>query len=392
MAFSDTRVDDLSLIPSFKGYHDFQYTTTPTGAGGVGFFLKDSFDYELLPNLKLNLTLCEDIWLRVTNISNAKLNNKGLIIGVIYRHGHNCKNFYEKFSELLDSLNSRKEKYLIVGDFNLDLMKYNLATPNTDYLNALHSVGCNAFIDKPTRIKSGAATCLDHVYSNLDTGSIDNHIVLAEVSDHFGTLSKIEGITSESKKQKVFYRKSNLSEEKWAELDLYFQMTRNKIVPFPHLLNANSLSCGIRDIYDETINKFMPEKERTVNPNQKPDRPWMTTGLKASIAKMYELLRISKQSGLQEDNVKYKAHLNMLTSLKRKCKNNYFKELVRSYGKDRAKTWQLVNKITNFRRKSTTNIKCLVDKNGNHLTNPSDIANTLNNHFGSIGKNNSSRI
>ena len=57
---------------------------------------------------------------------------------------------FTKFSELLDSLNSRKEKYLIVGDFNLDLMKYNLATPNTDYLNALHSVGCNAFIDKPT--------------------------------------------------------------------------------------------------------------------------------------------------------------------------------------------------------------------------------------------------
>ena len=80
LAFSDTRVDDNSPIPLLREYHDFQFTTTPTGAGGVGFFLKDSFDYELLPDLNLNLT--------------------------------------------------------------------------------------------GTRIKSGAATCLDHVYSNLDTGSI----------------------------------------------------------------------------------------------------------------------------------------------------------------------------------------------------------------------------
>ena len=83
-------------------------------------------------------------------------------------------------------------------------MKYNLSTPNTNYLNAIHSVGCNAFIDKPTRIKSGAVTCLDHVYSNLDTGSIENHVILAEVSDHFGTLSKIEGITCESNKRNVY--------------------------------------------------------------------------------------------------------------------------------------------------------------------------------------------
>ena len=38
------------------------------------------------------------------------------------------------------------------------------------------------------------ASCIDHVHSNLDTSRIDNHVVLADISDHFGTLSKIEGI------------------------------------------------------------------------------------------------------------------------------------------------------------------------------------------------------
>ena len=38
LAFSDTQVNDNSLIPSLEGYHDFEFTPTPTGAGGVGFF------------------------------------------------------------------------------------------------------------------------------------------------------------------------------------------------------------------------------------------------------------------------------------------------------------------------------------------------------------------
>ena len=78
------------------------------------------------------------------------------------------------------------------------MRRYNLATSSTDSLNAIHSAGCNIFIDKPTRVTSDTATCIDHVYSNLDTGSIENHIILADVSDHFGTLSKIEGITREA--------------------------------------------------------------------------------------------------------------------------------------------------------------------------------------------------
>ena len=143
--------------------------------------------------------------------------NDGVIIGAIYRHGQNVKNFCKTLSEQLLMLNSKKEKYVLVGDFNLDLMKYNLAGPHTDFLNALNSVGCNTFIDKPTRVTSSTASCIDHVHSNLDTGSLENHVVLADVSDHFGTLTKIEGFTWKSEKQNCFYRKTNLSDQKWEQ-------------------------------------------------------------------------------------------------------------------------------------------------------------------------------
>ena len=82
LAFSDTRVNENSLIPPLNGYHNFHFTPTPTGAGGVGFYLKDTFDYDLRPDLKLNLNLCEDIWLKVKNVDNSKFKD-GVIIGVI---------------------------------------------------------------------------------------------------------------------------------------------------------------------------------------------------------------------------------------------------------------------------------------------------------------------
>ena len=113
LAFSDTRVNENSPIRPLDGYHNFNFTPTPTGAGGVGFYLKDIFDYDLRPDLKLDLNLCEDIWFKVKNVDNSKLNGNGLIVGVIYRHGHNFANFCEKLSEKLLSLNAKKEKYFL---------------------------------------------------------------------------------------------------------------------------------------------------------------------------------------------------------------------------------------------------------------------------------------
>ena len=103
-------------------------------------------------------------------------------------------------------LNQRKLKYLIVGDFNVNLMKYNLATDITNYLDAIHSTGCNAFIDKPTRIDNkGAATCISHVYSYMHTKSLENHIAFPCVSDRFGTLTKIKVVSKKIDEKDLFF-------------------------------------------------------------------------------------------------------------------------------------------------------------------------------------------
>ena len=77
---------------------------------------------------------------------------------------------------------------------------------------------------------------------------------------------------------------------------------------------------------------------------------------------MFELLSICKRSRLPCDFQKYKSHLKILDKVKIKAENNYYREKSELYGRDRSKTWRLVNEITSYKKKKSTIIKSLIDK------------------------------
>ena len=72
---------------------------------------------------------------------------------------------------------------------------------------------------------------------------------------------------------------------------------------------------------------------------------------------MFKLLHHSKLTQSVEDYEKYKAYLNKLTHLKEKAKNKYYREKSELYGNNKSRTWQLVNEITNYKRKKSKAIK-----------------------------------
>ena len=93
--------------------------------------------------------------------------------------------------------------------------------------------------------------------------------------------------------------------------------------------------------------KISKKKEKAA----KRDKPWITQGLKVSIHKKFELLDKFRISKLQEDNLKYKKHLNLLTHLIKKAEFLYYRDLSIIYGNDKSKTWKLVNEISHRKRK-----------------------------------------
>ena len=144
-----------------------------------------------------------------------KNSKKSLIIGVIYRHPNTpFKSFTHYLCRNIALLNKRNKKFIIVGDANLDLLKYNLVRNISDYVNKLKCAGCNIHCNLPTRIKGSSKSCIDHVYSNFDQHNVETSIILSSISDHYSTLTKIVGVHCNRKKVKnVHKRKTHLCVE-----------------------------------------------------------------------------------------------------------------------------------------------------------------------------------
>ena len=216
-----------------------------------------------------------------------------------------------------------KSKYVIVGDININLLKYNLVSDVTHYINALNSVGCNLCIDKPTRVsQSKNATCIDHVYSNFDCNRVNSYILTSDVSDHFSTLTDIQGVSKAHEETEVFYRKQNLSDEEWDLFNVELNTILESEIPNSHgdsSYDVNFYADKITNAYKKVVDRFMPLTKKKISKNKKNPfhKPWITPGMIESSDKKNQLFEKARNSKKEEDYIEYKKYLNIFTSLKK---------------------------------------------------------------------------
>ena len=95
--------------------------------------------------------------------------------------------FCPKLCKNKEDLNKQGADFIIMGDVNVNLLKYNLVCSVTDYLNDIQSAGCLSYIDKPTRVcQRGSrweSSCVDHVYSNIESNKVSTYII--ESNNHY---------------------------------------------------------------------------------------------------------------------------------------------------------------------------------------------------------------
>ena len=100
--------------------------------------------------------------------------------------------FTSTLFDLMNNTNIEKKKSTIIGDFNIDLLKYNSHEKTNDYVDNIFSQGFLPLITKPTRVTSSSATLIDHIYSNDICSNSTSGIVLTDVADHFGIFHCIQ--------------------------------------------------------------------------------------------------------------------------------------------------------------------------------------------------------
>ena len=399
LAFGETRLHDGDPSPYQKGYHELERDDSPTDLGGVGFYVSENIQYSRRNDLSLEMDRVEELWIEIeiqkSSSNNTKSSPQKYVIGNIYRHpGSQYKHFCEKLCNTLEILHKSKTKYILVGDYNINTLKYDLCTDVTNYINSLNSVGCHVHVDKPTRIAESTASCIDHVYSNLTPDRLSNRIVLSDASDHFSILTKVPDANSYNEKSKLYYRRSKLSSCEREKFNSELKQILNQKLNCNGTigLDPNSFAENITNAYHVLIEKFMPV--RTLSRKQKRffNKPWITKGLKISIKMKNKMFKLSKETSDPTVIQKYRDYRSLLTRIKIKAKNKYYYELAISYGNDKSKTWRLVNEITKRRRSTKNSVKSIVDKHGRKLRDPKIIANSLNEHFSTIGKDMASKF
>ena len=90
---------------------------------------------------------------------------------------------------LMENLNQKNKPVHIVGDMNIDILKFAMHPPTENYINNLFASGFLQLITKPTRCQNNSATLIDHIITNVSNGSFETNIVISHISDHFPLFS-----------------------------------------------------------------------------------------------------------------------------------------------------------------------------------------------------------
>jgi len=91
------------------------------------------------------------------------------------------------YRDIVDTVNKEHKHCVIMGDMNIDLLKFDTHLKISDYLDNLFQNGFLPTITKPTRISSTSAIRIDHIYTKYMTTAGKSGIIITDLADHFGS-------------------------------------------------------------------------------------------------------------------------------------------------------------------------------------------------------------
>lgn len=99
-------------------------------AGGVGLYIKNDLSYTICSDLTISKIDFEAIWIKIANSRGSNV-----ICGVIYRRPQaDLDSFVEYLSAGLERINPENKICLIIGDFNMDLLKLDSPSVSDKFL------------------------------------------------------------------------------------------------------------------------------------------------------------------------------------------------------------------------------------------------------------------
>ena len=166
----------------FDGYVFESKVRIDKRGGGVALAIKSDIRYFLREDLNVFDENFESLFIEVVK------RGKNLIIGVLYRPpNQSTLRFLERLKDLLPVINNEHKELILMGDFNIDLMKLDNLSCANELLELFYSFYLYPLINKPTRVTDTSATLIDNIFSN--NSCIFSCVLTTEISDHLPILA-----------------------------------------------------------------------------------------------------------------------------------------------------------------------------------------------------------
>ena len=321
------------------------------------------------------------MWVEITN----KFGEKH-IVSVVYRHPRgDVKLFTEHLENSLSKIESNSEikHSIITGDFNIDLVKFDLNNNTNEYLNTVLKNGFIPTILLPTRVTNHACTLIDHIHylSRNNRIQIASGNLMTDMSDHFANFT-------------ILHSNSKSKETDRPMVRIYSEQNKNTFKKFLSDVNwdaelkhknVNEAMLAFNQKITIAYNKSFPFKR--LSTKRAKDKPWITTGLKESIKQKHLLYKKFIFNKSEENKVAYKIFKNKLRSLIRKAETDYYTNVFNSKTQSMKEMRKELHNLLNTKKKNKGNSITKLIMNNQEITKDKDIANALNEHFTKIGKN-----
>ena len=119
----------MAKIPGYS----FEYIPTPLSSGGVGLFIDELLNCRILE--KISNEAFQALWAEITFE-----NKKNVICGILYRQHNSPERFQLYFDECIEKFTPSGKDIVIMGDFNIDLLKCELSNHSHDFLSSIKVV------------------------------------------------------------------------------------------------------------------------------------------------------------------------------------------------------------------------------------------------------------
>ncbi len=368
---------------NLNSYHPIEFKTrndTTGSRGGVGMYIKKEYQFHTRNDLSIFIPhILESIFVEIIR------NNRSILVGTIYRPNTPPKAdldiFIHSMLELGSLLKRENMEVFLMGDTNIDLLKFKNNTKTDDYLENIFSSGFLPLITKPTRITPHSATLIDHIYTNKQQIDSTSGIVLCDVSDHCGIFT----IFNSSHKTKSINKMQTFRSYSPGNTETFIQNLQS--TDFTTILNEpcpDKAYSNFMNMYTMAHDKSFPLRTTRITYKYKKHSPWTTKGLIQSAVTRSKLL-IKKMKNPTNANIeRYLTYTRIYKKIHRLAKRNFYEEQLENAKHDTKETWTILRKAMN-KTKNTIPVPEFFTIDNMKVTDKHEIVNAFNGFFAKIG-------